>query len=211
MTAYWDHHYADFNEDSPSPFCTKVAADLLLPTDSVVELGCGNGRDGLALVRRADFYTGVDLSANAIQSAGERFLGARIATQRYSLTVGDFSKVNFATLEASRLVVYSRFSLHADSEVAENALLDHLAEYDLGPILVCIEARTIFDELYEQGELMERNTYMTDHYRRFIVPDEFKEKVDRRFTVNSFEVERGFAPYGSEDPIVMRVVFSRKS
>ncbi len=208
MSTFWDQHYTDFSEGSPSPFCLTVTSELLVQSDSVLELGCGNGRDGLTLIDSVDFYTGVDLSVKAIENTEVRFSKAGVSPERYSLITGDFSRVDFDKLSAERLVVYSRFSLHADSEVAEGKLLKHLAGYRGGPLLVCIEARTIFDELYGQGEQLERNAYMTDHYRRFIVPDEFREKVAKNFLVHSFEVDRGFAPYENEDPVVMRIIFS---
>ena len=71
-----------------------------------------------------------------------------------------------------------------------------------------IEARTIHDELYGKGEQVARNAFMSDHFRRFIDPQEFLEKVSKNFTVDSFKVERNFAPYKDEDPMVMRIEFS---
>lgn len=43
---------------------------------SVLEVGCGAGRDGLALVRSGFAYTGIDLSSAAVQTCRERGLSA---------------------------------------------------------------------------------------------------------------------------------------
>ena len=88
--------------------------------------------------------------------------------------------------------------------------MDNLAAVESAPMLVCIEARTVRDELFGQGELAGRNTFITDHYRRFIEPEELKNKVDQRFEILDFQVGRGFAPYGDQDPEVMRIFFSSR-
>lgn len=208
MTGYWDKHYRVFEESSPSPFCQSIIHDFLEPSDVLVELGCGNGRDGLALASATSLYVGVDLSARAIERANELFIRAGVPTDKYYLKVGDFSQVDFHELGAPRLVVYSRFSLHADTEEAENRLIKHLREYSAGPLLVCVEARTVHDELYGRGDEVARNTFVTDHFRRFIEPEEFRSKITPDFVVTHFAVERGFAPYRGEDPMVMRAVFA---
>ena len=63
----------------------------------------------------------------------------------------DFSDFQFSGASLSRLVVYSRFSLHSDDEDAENLLLAHLASIQNRRLLVLIEVRTVLDELYGVG------------------------------------------------------------
>jgi SAM-dependent methyltransferase len=208
ITGYWDSHYKVFEEDEASPYCKDIVNRILQPNDTVIEIGCGNGRDGLMIARNVKNYIGVDLSPTAIQSAREKFIKSKLPEERYSLFSDDFSQLKFEHPESTRLIIYSRFSLHADSEDAENLLLAHLSNYKSGSLKVLIEARTIHDELYGQGEKVERNAFVSDHFRRFINPQEFLEKVSKNFTVDSLKVERDFAPYKAENPMVMRIEFS---
>ena len=208
ITNYWDNHYQAFEEEEASPYCKNIVNRVLKPNDTVIEIGCGNGRDGTMIARNVKNYIGVDLSPTAIESAREKFVKSKVPEECYSLYSGDFSQLKFEHPESTRLIIYSRFSLHADTEEAENLLLAHLSNYKSGFLKVLIEARTIHDELYGKGEKIERNAFVSDHFRRFIDPQELLEKVSKDFKVDSMRVERDFAPYKTENPMVMRIEFS---
>jgi hypothetical protein len=108
------------------------------------------------------------------------------------------------------LIVYSRFSLHSDTEQAEDSLLGRLAEVVDRPLSVFIEVRTIYDELFGSGQQVGRNAFVTDHYRRFVDPSELRAKLERDFRLDSFTISRGYAPYRHEDPQVLRVRFGNQ-
>ena len=211
MKNFWDDHYLDFAETRSTPFCQDVLAPILEPTDTVVELGCGNGRDGLWISKKCFRYVGLDLSEQAIATCKQKFEASGIAPDKYDLIASSFAGYDFEMSVQSRLVVYSRFSLHSDTEQAENDLLNSLASYRQGPLLVLIEVRTVHDELFGLGEEVARNSFVTDHFRRFIVPEELKIKVEDQFTIDSFKVSKDFAPYQNENPEVLRIVFSKES
>jgi hypothetical protein len=69
-----------------------------------------------------------------------------------------------------------------------------------------LESRTIFDGLYGQGVMLGKHEFRTDHYRRFIDPNEFLAEIVNRFSIQYFELSDGFAPFEGEDPIVMRAI-----
>jgi len=207
---FWDGHYLEFEEIRPTPFCQDVLTSILLPTDAVVELGCGNGRDGPWIAERCSHYVGLDLSEQAIAACKQKFQTNGIPSEKYDLQVSNFADYDFEKTTQSRLVVYSRFSLHSDTEETENQLLDRLSAYAQGPLLVLIEVRTIHDELFGIGRKVARNSFVTDHFRRFIEPEELKIKVEENFTIESMVVSRSLAPYETENPKVLRLVFSKE-
>ena len=52
-----------------------------------------------------------------------------------------------------------------------------------------------------------RNAYITDHYRRFIVPDEIRQKLESLgFSIQFFEEGQGFSIYKDDDPVLLRVM-----
>jgi len=207
---FWDGHYREFEENRPTPFCQAVLTPILLPSDTVVELGCGNGRDGLWAAERCSHYVGLDLSEKAIAACKQKFQTNGIPSDKYNLHVANFADYDFEETAQSRLVVYSRFSLHSDTEEAENDLLNSLSAYSHGPLLVLIEVRTIHDELFGIGSEVAKNSFVTDHFRRFIDPEELKIKVEDNFTIESMVVSRDLAPYETENPKVLRLVFSKE-
>jgi hypothetical protein len=203
---YWNGYYQTFNEFNPSPFCTYVIQNFLNEKDAVIELGCGNGRDGLSLAQSSTFYQGIDVSEQAILRAQHLFQAHGITQTKFALTMGDFAEVQRPKLHVdTRLIVYSRFSLHADNEYAQQKLFTQLDAVLHPGDLILIEVRTIHDELFGIGEKVGRNAYVTDHFRRFLDPEDFPAVLPERFSLKSKKVEKGFAPYDGADPVVMRL------
>lgn len=205
--SFWDNHYKNFSLSQPSRFASYCLDGVVTAEDTVVELGCGNGRDGLAIAQRASRYVGLDACPIAVGRFQDVVQSTELAASgRLSVQQANFTTLDFNTFGegAKRLVLYSRFSLHSiDYEEAER-LLDNVAQISTAPWVLVLEARTIFDTLYGQGTKVGRHEFRTDHYRRFIDPDEFLANLTRRFSVRYFEISKGFAPFGEEDPIVMR-------
>jgi tellurite methyltransferase len=207
LSEFWDKHYLKFQENEPSLFCKEVVSEYLRTNDYVIEIGCGNGRDGLEIARKVKFYEGIDLSSAAVESARRRFVESHVPDSKFHIHHGDFSKIELDRLEADRIVVYSRFSLHSDTEESENSLISKLLGVQDNDLLVLIEVRTIHDELFGVGTPVGRNAFITDHYRRFIDPTELKSKISEDFRIIDFKVSDNFANYFNENPIVLRIAF----
>lgn len=209
--SYWDEYYANTTFEVPSPFCAYVVKRYLQKTDSVIEIGCGEGRDGIEISKHVSNYVGIDKSKKAIIAANRKLEILSIQSEQRKFGVGTFEDLDlesFSTLEG-RLVVYSRFSLHADNEHAEDRLISTLKKFDEMPLLVLIEVRTIFDDLYGVGKMVDKNAFISDHYRRFIDPKKFLSKIEGSFKLLEFNIARGLAKYGTEDPMVLRVAFEK--
>ena len=202
---YWNVYYQSFKEVSPSPFCSYVMHNFLDVKDTVLELGCGNGRDGLSLAQNCTHYQGVDVSEEAIHQASLLFETQGLQAEKYELLVNDFSSVTRPTTALGRVIVYSRFSLHADSEAAQQGLFNRLNQTLHEGDLLLIEVRTIHDELFGVGTNVDRNAYFSDHYRRFLDPEDFPALLPNRLKLLTKLVERGFAPYAGADPKIMRL------
>lgn len=211
---FWDTHYKSFPLCQPSQFASYCLDGLVTTKDTVVELGCGNGRDGLAIAKLSARYFGLDVCPIAVDRFKERVQSTELAASgRLSIQQENFTNLDFNVFGkgADRLVLYSRFSLHSISYEEANRLFDNVARISTAPWTLLIEARTIFDTLYGQGTRLGRHEFRTDHYRRFIDPDEFLADLMPRFSFRYFEVGKGFAPLGEDDPIIMRAeILERK-
>jgi hypothetical protein len=62
------------------------------------------------------------------------------------------------------------------------------------------------------GEVLSPTERIHGHYRRFIVLDEFRDRLTKRGFVIENEVEsNGLAVYGEEDPVVIRVTARKEN
>ncbi len=199
--AYWNQYYKNrICSEEPSPFAQYVAT-LVQPGRKLVELGCGNGRDAVYFASQGLLVTALDLSLEAIETLSARNIpGAQficadfIAADCHAPSCYDYA--------------YSRFTLHAINQKQETMLLRAMFRSLKPGGKLFIEVRSVNDPLFGKGRQLERNAFFYDnHYRRFIVLSELLDHLQAEgYRVEYARESTGFAPYGNDDPPVIRVV-----
>ena len=201
---YWNKYYEGLAGEvtKPSDFCVEIEKKLN-PSSHIMELGCGNGRDSMYFLAKGHRLTAIDGSDEAID-----MLVKKIGSNEKALFVcDDFVKCH-ALYQMQYDCVYSRFTLHAITDDQEDELLTNVKEALSSGGILCIEARTIHDELFGRGTKVGHNAYeYNDHFRRFIDVDEFRDKLkDMGFDVEYIEEAQGFSKTADSDPVLMRVI-----
>lgn len=211
MSDYWDSYYRRMHPELAEPSTFAVACCERLPVASTIfELGCGNGRDALYFARRGHVVTGCDASHVAIDALRDHVAGNGLLTPAPT-----FVHLSFEALNGHRPpaldVVYSRFTLHAVSRsVASSALGWATTSLPPGGRLF-VEARSVQGSLYGHGEPLGDDAFFHDgHYRRFIRRSELEEELrGLGFRVDEVVEADGLAPYGADDPVVIRLFATR--
>ena len=106
---------------------------------------------------------------------------------------------------------YSRFTIHAINQKQEALLIQTIFRALKTGGKFFIEVRSVNDPLYGKGKAVDRNAFFYDnHYRRFIVRDELVHSLQSHgFLVEYAREQTGFAPYGNDDPPVIRIVAAK--
>jgi SAM-dependent methyltransferase len=208
--AYWDRFYEQPHPDlaQPSSFA-RLCLSRMSPTDTVFEVGCGNGRDALYMARHGLRVFASDASHVALRrvhsvSNQETFshpprLVARPIERLDDRHAGEID------------VVYMRFLLHAITAEEASAGL-RWAHRNLRPDgRLFVEARSVYGSLYGQGVPAGRDAFIQDgHYRRFIRSDELREELAGiGFRLDELVESDGLAMHGTDDPVVIRVFAGR--
>ena len=203
-------HWAEFYrrapvKTTPSPFA-EYCATRLEPGQRLLEVGCGNGRDATYFADRGFAVSAVDRSEAAIEACVANMGGRAIEyVCADAAELADRFDPGFG-------VVYSRFSLHAMTRVEEERMLAGAAALLAPGGQLCVECRSINDPLARQGEVLSPSERVAGHYRRFIVLDELLASLDRLgFDILEQVESRGLAVHGDEDPVVIRVLASRRA
>ena len=204
---YWADFYAHTAYTKGSTFFEFVQGYPDLP-GTVVDIGCGDGRDACAFGASGRTVLGLDQSPVGIEHATKR--------------AGDLglSEVSFATCDVSHrdelaaalatvrrgdepVTFYLRFFLHAIHEDAQRTLLDAIDASARPGDLFAAEFRT--DKDAEQAKVH------TKHYRRFQNAGELVTDLTkgRGWTILHDEEGRGLSPYQGEDPVLARIIARR--
>jgi SAM-dependent methyltransferase len=208
---YWANFYARSEAAPPSSFAELALARADLPS-TVIDIGCGDGRDSLAFASSGRTVLGLDRAENAVRRAAERADELGVA-DRASFTACDLTDapalrehVSSALAKAEGpAVFYLRFLLHAISAEAQSALLRTLSEVARPGDLLMAELRTDKDEALPKA--------FGKHFRRFqdgpALSAALREEYG--FEVVDDQQGTGLAPFRNEDPQLYRVLARRSA
>ena len=189
---YWNKFYqANGVIHNPSIFARHVENNYFEPGKTLLELGCGNGRDAIFFAEKGKKVSALDLSAQTIQNLSS------LNVKNSEFFNQDFSQLsNFKNFD----YVYSRFTLHSIDDETEKMVFQQLPKVLKTGGLFLLEARSLKDE-----ELTK--TFGTDHFRRYLDYEETVNKIERlNFRVIEKIESQGLSPYQDEDPFLIRII-----
>lgn len=196
---YWDWFYLSNELYYSSTFAEFCQEKFLKKNEKIIDLGCGTGRDSLFFFNKGHQVIGVDQSGSIISQL-QRLHKDKHESLKFIET--DFTN---QTDDEKFDVVYSRLSFHCINSVSASRTLKWAYRNinDGGKFLV--EVRSVKDDLYGKGKQVERDAFVTTHYRRFIRLDELLDELkDIGFKIKYSIEQKGLARFKDEDPIIIR-------
>ena len=198
---YWNKFYKNSDQvKRPSNFAVKIRKFLKNYNGSIVDVGCGNGRDLTYFTNNKFNIIGIDISKNAIEICKKK-IPKKI---HQNLFVNDFIKFNYNKIKKN-ISIYSRFTLHTINLKDEKIFLRKLVNLSNLDFLF-IETRSTKDNLYGKGKKIGKNEYITDHYRRFINKSDLINKLKKKFKILYVRESKGYSKFKNEDPCLIRII-----
>jgi len=200
---YWTKYYKlQDAPEKPSLFAKFVLENYIKDNESLIELGCGNGRDSLFFARNEVNVIAIDQCKNEIL-----LLSKKSNLKNLKFICDDFTKLHDGTLFDN---IYSRFTLHSISESEEDYVINWAYKNLKKGGRFFIEVRGQQNELYGLGKPVEnqKDAYVYEgHYRRFIDINNFKNKLKKvGFGIFFAKENSGFAPFIGTDYKFIRIV-----
>jgi tellurite methyltransferase len=202
---YWRDYYSKQREERlPSLFAKHLVENYLNDKDvTLIELGCGNGRDSI-------YFSDKGIKVIAIDQVEEEIDYLR---NKYSDSKNlEFISGDFTNFEDDRKfnVVYSRFTMHSINASQQDRVLkwsfDHLEQDGL----LCIEVRGKKNEIFKKGEKVtgEEDAYIFEnHYRRFLDFNELCNQLKEiGYSLIYCQEDKGFAPFKNTNETFIRVI-----
>lgn len=191
----------------PSNFAVFVKRFLKNYTSTIIDVGCGNGRDLFYFKKNKYDTMGIDLSKNAVSLIKKRLKNTK---DKKKIIHSDFSRFDYKNNIKTKFSIYSRFTWHTINEKSEGLLLKKISKI-INLEYIFIETRSDKDELCGVGKKISKNEFITDHYRRFINKNNLVKKIRKNFKIIYLKEAKGFSKYKKEDPCLIRLIAIRKS
>ena len=204
---YWEGYYkSGVAPEEPSLFAKYVLENYANSGDSLIELGCGNGRDSRFFAANGVGVLAIDQCAEEIDT----LVGTNGQHPNLTFMAGDFTNLRDNNDGTKYDLIYSRFTLHSVTAEAQQRTLEWCKDNLTAGGKLCIETRGQKNEIYAKGKPVpdEQDAFIFEgHYRRFVDFDKFRDDiVNVGFRIIEAEENTGFAPFQDTDYHFIRVI-----
>jgi tellurite methyltransferase len=220
---FWQEFYTATRKqeflEKPSSFCLFLIENNFINVSnlndtnnrmSLVDIGCGNGRDTFYFAHHLSLnVTGVDSCSKVID-----FNKAKAKANETNNV--DFIQMNVNNAESLTQFkqydfIYARFFLHSITQEDQSVFMRFLGEQLKASSFVFLEFRTDKDPMKKKSILLSTNEGISQdaegHYRRYINFNEFCGELKRlKFEIVFAEEKDGLSIRGEDNPFLARIV-----
>lgn len=151
--AYWTKYYeSGAAPEEPSLFAQYVMKNHASSSDTMIELGCGNGRDARYFASNGIGVIAIDQCASEI----EGLIETNGKHENLKYLAADFTDLPESNRKFD--LVYSRFTLHSVSSEGQHKTLKWCLRNLAEGGKLCIEVRGQKNELFKKGGSRRRRT-----------------------------------------------------
>lgn len=185
---------------TPSQFAVFVANELP-QLRTIVELGCGNGRDAEFFATLGFRVVALDASAAAVEVCRLRN-AHHVEYLQFAVGESAMDVIQHLPDGGGEIALYARFFLHAITDEEERQF------FELARSLVQIDSYIALEYRTKEDEAI--NKVFGDHFRRYIDHSELCERLQELGFEIVYEVQgRGLAKHKDEDARVGRCLAKR--
>jgi len=205
--SYWEEYYRKNSKPAQPSSFAKFVSQHIEENRTLVELGCGNGRDSLYFAEKLNV-----IAIDQVECEMD-YLNREHKTETITFLADDFTNLKNAAgpnrdeLDKKIDYIYSRFTFHSINEKKENSTLDWIESTLDEDGMFFLEARSIKDPMFMKGTNLSETENFTDHYRRYMNFDKIIEKIESRNFEIIFKIEdKDLAVYKDDNPYVIRII-----
>jgi len=202
---YWENYYKKNNMPFAHSTFAQYVESFIEDGDTIIELGCGNGRDSVFFAEtfKSSTIYALDQCGQVLDTLEDNFGTDNISFIQSSFTNSDIAKLDFKP--DTKKHAYSRFTLHSITEEEEDYVINWVKTNINGYFF--IEARSDRD--------FDKHNVSSDHYRRFINMQSLIEKlIENNFKIQYCEESNNFSKYDNSyntknteiDPVLIRLI-----
>ncbi len=161
---YWDISWKDSKEQTPNRFaCNALPFLKKRNVRTLLDIGCGEGRDSLYFAKKGFKVTSADFSTTALSK-----LNVLLTKQNINTVTIIQADVKELTLNEKYDAIYAHLSLHYFDDSETRLILANLSSLLKTEGLLCIKCKATDDPLYGKGQKVAQDMYTYEgHTRHF--------------------------------------------
>jgi ubiquinone/menaquinone biosynthesis C-methylase UbiE len=137
---------------------------------TILDLGCGDGRDSIYFFNKGLKVTAVDFSDSGIKKIKSQ-------NSKINCVLSDIRKIKFP--KNSFDVIYAHLSVHYFDDKTTTKIFDNLYKILKKDGLIFIKCKSIDDTLFGKGKKIAENMYKKGHTRHFFSKEYMAEKLKK--------------------------------
>lgn len=161
---YWNAKWEQAERVSVSNYAKRCYAQMAGSNyQTLLDVGCGNGKDSLYFAQKGIHVTSVDFSGAAIEQLKQMIAGKGLSN--ISAIKKDITDLNID--DNSFDVVYAHLSLQYFDDEVTTKVFDRLYRILKPGGMIFIRCKSTDDRLYGQGEKIRDDMFIKGHTRHF--------------------------------------------
>jgi len=168
---YWKNKWTNRGPEPASNFARRVFKIINNANfHSVLDVGCGHGRDSIYFFKKGLEVTATDISESGIKKLKKR--EGKINYLLSDLRDLDFPKNSFD-------VIYAHLSLHYFDDESTDRIFNNLYKILKKGGLIFVKCKSTDDVVFGKGEKVGENMYKYEHVRHFFTKEYMTEKLQK--------------------------------
>jgi len=168
---YWKNKWSSRPQEPANSFAVNSYKLIKVKNKkSILDLGCGDGRDSLYFFNKGLKVTAVDFSPSGIKKLQSQNL-------KINCVLSDIRKIKFP--KNSFDVIYAHLSLHYFDDKNTTKIFDNLYQILKNGGLLFIKCKSTDDVLFGKGKKIAENMYEKGHTRHFFSKEYMAEKLEK--------------------------------
>ena len=204
---YWNSYYYKKETNKKSSNFSKFVLKKLKKNKTLIDIGCGDGRDSFFFSKKKIKTLGIDISKQVIENNN-------LIVNKKKMKLLKFENINIASNKSINRkfdYIYARFLIHAVTYKTKKKLILLIKNIKKKNTLVFFEFRNEKDKIFKKGKKVGKNLFLfgNNHFRRKIITKDFiktflkltKSKLLYKMESKTFSMTR------NDKPNLTRLIF----